>query len=296
MEWGLAVGAYPEATVEEVLTLLKEEGIRHVELGGIMYVLGHIPGSYARLAKTLGYKPPSWDEVRERAAGLKEILKTYGIRPIQMHAPDPNLARFDEAERTEAVEKVARFLELASILEAETLIVHPGTGIPGVENLPLSLSFHETISRIRETNIKSFKELAKTAENLGVTLAVENRLERVYGSRPADLIQLLEEVGSDRLGICLDTGHANVNRIPPHEFLAAIGERLVATHVHDNNGAGDQHFPPLMGSIDWEAFTEALRKAGYSKPIIYEVGCGRSLGEYRNRIRLLRYVSEKLLA
>jgi len=296
MEWGLAVGAYPEAAVEEVLTLLEKEGIEHVELGGIIYVLGHIPGSYARLAETLGYKPPSWNEVKKRAAELKELLETHGIKPIQMHAPDPNLARFNEAERAEAVDKVARFLELANILEAETLVVHPGTGIPGVENLSLNLSFHETILRVREANVKSFRELARVAEDLGVTIAVENRLERVYGSRPADLLQLLEEVGSERLGICLDTGHANVNRIPPHEFVAAVGERLVATHIHDNNGTGDQHLPPLMGNIDWDAFAEALRKTGYPKPIIYEVGCGRSLSECRNRIRLLRYVSEKLLA
>jgi sugar phosphate isomerase/epimerase len=50
------------------------------------------------------------------------------------------------------------------------------------------------------------------------------------------------------------------------DLPAAIGEfgpLLVATHISDNDGSGDQHRTPGNGQIDWPAVVEALRDVGY---------------------------------
>jgi sugar phosphate isomerase/epimerase len=69
----------------------------------------------------------------------------------------------------------------------------------------------------------------------------------------------------------LDVGHANVNKLDPSLFVENLGESLVATHIHDNNGFEDQHLPPLMGSIDWNKLVNAFSKINYRKPLILEV-------------------------
>ena len=67
----------------------------------------------------------------------------------------------------------------------------------------------------------------------------------------------------DSLGVCLDFGHANLQR-PLFRLRDAIRELesgLIATHIHDNEGRSDQHMLPLMGNIPWD---EAIAAAGIS--------------------------------
>jgi len=277
MKWGVIVSHWMAINLEAAFKLLREKNIKHVELGvGIlMYLLGSA-GRLRAIVETWGYKPPKREEIKRRVEGFKELLVSYGIEPLQMHGPGLNL--------------VSEALEVASQLGVGALVVHP-TNTSG-----LDWEFPIYASKVREANIKMFKELVKKAEDLGVIMAVENMLRGTYGSTPSDLLNLVNEVGSESLGICLDTGHANVNGFPPHEFLVRITGHLVATHVHDNDGSGDQHLPPLMGNIDWRSFFKVLKESGYPKPIIYEVGLGRSIREEENRLRLLRCISEKLLS
>lgn len=296
MRWGVVAWSYSDAPVEAVLELLRKEGVQHVELGGMLrrYVLGVPPPSMNTMTEAFGYKPPTHEEVKKRAEKLRETLAAYRIEPLQMHAPGYNLSEFDEPAVT--VKEVVEAIELSSWLGVNAVVVHPIVP-PSMQSMgDLDWQSYQTYaSKLRETNIKSFEELASKAEDLSLILAVENMFSvtRCYGSNPADLLDLVNEIHSDSLGICLDTGHANLNGLPPHKFLEKVKDRLVATHIHDNNGREDQHLPPLMGNIDWQAFFRALRESGYPKPIIYEISGGQSLKEGENRLRLLRYISEK---
>lgn len=57
----------------------------------------------------------------------------------------------------------------------------------------------------------------------------------------------------------LDTGHAHVNGWDIPAVVKALGERLVACHVHDNDGNGDAHLPVGQGDIDWKAYFGAVK-------------------------------------
>jgi sugar phosphate isomerase/epimerase len=75
-----------------------------------------------------------------------------------------------------------------------------------------------------------------------------------------------------------------------------FGERLIATHVHDNNGKGDQHLPPLMGNINWSDFVSSLNDVHYSTPIIVEIPGGLgdvSLG--MNKIKATSIIMREIL-
>ena len=47
------------------------------------------------------------------------------------------------------------------------------------------------------------------------------------------------------------------------DVVRAFGAHLIATHISDNNGSGDQHLTPGGGTIDWLAVMKALGEIGY---------------------------------
>ncbi len=85
---------------------------------------------------------------------------------------------------------------------------------------------------------------AETAEQYGVYLALENS---VY---PAYVHFLLDHIDSAHVGFCYDSGHENAFA-PEEDFLSRHGNRLLAMHLHDNDGKQDLHAFPGDGTIDW---------------------------------------------
>jgi len=76
------------------------------------------------------------------------------------------------------------------------------------------------------------------------------------------------EVGSPAVGVCFDTGHANLYS-PPQRPCAA-GKHLVWIHAYDNRGQRDEHLMPGLGTVDWSQFRADLDAVGYSNPIMLE--------------------------
>jgi sugar phosphate isomerase/epimerase len=85
----------------------------------------------------------------------------------------------------------------------------------------------------------------------------------------AGLFDLIDELDRPELALTLDTGHAHITATADSETVAA-GRHLGTTHVHDNDGRQDSHQPPGLGSISWEAWSEALDTIRYSGPIMLE--------------------------
>ncbi|MCL1888300.1 MAG: sugar phosphate isomerase/epimerase, partial [Kiritimatiellaeota bacterium] len=82
---------------------------------------------------------------------------------------------------------------------------------------------------------------------------------------------------SPRLGFCFDNGHHNARDPQTADLFARFGHRLMALHLHDNEGyltgAGeeDQHRLPFDGTTDWPARMRAIAATGYNGPTSLEV-------------------------
>jgi sugar phosphate isomerase/epimerase len=57
----------------------------------------------------------------------------------------------------------------------------------------------------------------------------------------------------------LDTGHAHVNGWNLPETVKRLQKKLLAVHVHDNDGSGDSHQPVGLGTIEWEPYFASIR-------------------------------------
>ena len=120
------------------------------------------------------------------------------------------------------------------------------------------------------------------AEKCGTGIAVENMVDfrdnrrRYCGGSPDELLQLIERINDPDVGICLDTGHANIAGLACPELVRMFGPHLRATHINDNRGKyGDEHLLPYFGSIDWPGVMTALKEVGYGGDFSFEIGSQR---------------------
>lgn len=182
---------------------------------------------------------------------------TVPVCHLPFFMPDPDdraaMSRFAR-EQTEALETAAR-------LSIPCAVIHPvvrhGSRCTGRQWF--------------DENIAVLTPLRERAEQLGVTLCIENMTgqpypgcpsETVYGSLPKHLRALADRLDA---GICWDFGHAHLTGVNQTEALAAVGSRLRAVHIHDNDGIHDTHRIPGDGSIDWPAAMRALGDTDFAR-------------------------------
>ncbi len=113
-----------------------------------------------------------------------------------------------------------------------------------------------------ERNAAVIKQLTDHLKGTSLTLCLEN----LCGcSIDADeLLWYIDKIGSDNLGICLDTGHLNMKDGDQVGFIRKAGKYLKALHIADNEGERDQHMMPFgRGNVDFIEVVAALKEIGY---------------------------------
>ena len=125
-------------------------------------------------------------------------------------------------------------------------------------------------------NLEYYGKWAEFFHAHHVGMAIENML---CGGRHnnvwADidrLCALVDAIARDNVGVCVDTGHANISGYKAADAIRKVGHRLRATHINDNHGAGvDEHVAPYMGTIDWSDVMNALREIDYAQDFSFEI-------------------------
>lgn len=119
----------------------------------------------------------------------------------------------------------------------------------------------------------------EAAKKAGVKVAVENMIDfgrrhrRYCGGDIYELIDLVETIHDPDVGICIDTGHANISGMQPGDAIRAVGKHLFAVHINDNHSklGQDEHLLPFFGDIDWKNVMQALADVGYAGHLTYEI-------------------------
>lgn len=199
----------------------------------------------------------SEEEQDEWVNQMNQAIEESGMPISQCHAYFGKTKSIEEYK-----ERVARSIELAGRMNISWAVVHP---ITHEENVSLEDSIHE--------NVEFFKQLQKVAAPGEVGVAFENIHGTEYATAEA-LIALCQEAKKyGNVGVCWDTGHANmVPDMNQPESIMRLGKLLKCTHIHDNHGKTDEHTLPMMGNIDWKPLIKALKESGYEGDLVYESG------------------------
>lgn len=210
---------------------------------------------------------------RNEVLELKSEAQHLGIHFHQCHLPYYPGKQYDctnEEFNRFFWDMFDRGIEICDMLDIRCAVVHPFTAA--------GVSRDELDAHVAE-NRKLYGCHAAKAAQVGIRFAFENLKDaHIFSSRTEDLLALYEEFRDENCGICWDVGHGQLTHGDCQtEAIAQLGKRIIALHVHDNQGAKDDHFPPFLGSIRWEALMPALKKAGYRGYLNYEIAANRNL-------------------
>ncbi|MFH0964546.1 MAG: sugar phosphate isomerase/epimerase [Planctomycetota bacterium] len=135
-----------------------------------------------------------------------------------------------------------------------------------VDFRPFDFSSDREWKESLDFDIANLLEVSARCDANGLRLVIENNPffpSRYYA-------ELLREIPAEKAGMCLDIGHANLQREGSGTALVdtihALGGRIEHLHLHGNDGAKDMHLPILApgGSVDWKECFRALKEVSYS--------------------------------
>jgi sugar phosphate isomerase/epimerase len=162
-----------------------------------------------------------------------------------------------------------RGLEVTAGLGGSVMIVHTNYS-PFYSRAGLRQWLGNWIARMRS--------ILEAAGRLGVQVALENAWEE----RPEALERLVDVLPDGAAKVCLDTGHINAfSRFPVKKWWEVLGGKVVALHLHDNDGLSDDHLPPGEGIFDFPALVELMRGREPLPLMTLEVDIARAAGGKR---------------
>ncbi len=217
------------------------------------------------------------DDPDAAADEVGALIGELGLRVPQVHLEVAAMGSLDDAQREADLAMVERHIKLCRRMGMAVGVLHP------VGGMPATLAEYRRVGQVR---IESFARMAEFGAQHGFSIAIENTMDtrgdemsamgrRLFGAIIPELHEVIDAVGADNFGICLDTGHTNVQGIPMAEAVRQCGDRLIATHIDDNHGVTDEHSEPFRGTIDWESGVAALREIGYEGIFNLEISPAR---------------------
>lgn len=183
------------------------------------------------------------------ARRLRQIGLDNGIVCNQSHAPFPACC-------TEIRSYFKRAIECTAEAGGEICIIHPDNAKGAQENAEM---YHELLPFAKECGVKI------ATENMWDWDGPKNESVFAACATSESFVEHVDTVNDEFLVACLDIGHAEMcgSGSGAVNMIHALGDRLQALHLHDNDRWHDSHQIPFSMEIDFEAVVKALREINY---------------------------------
>ena len=218
---------------------------------------------------------------------FKRQVAGFGVDFVDSHAPygyECDLMLPDELANIVYARQMLT-LELVHDFGIKTCVFHIG-------NPPLFMEY--TLDELHSFVCRALERVLRRAEELDITICLENIFKPI--NTVSVILELLKKFDSPHLGVCFDSGHANImekgmafsDSRPwgqwegrgeiewEHDVLNKLLPHIVTCHLHDNNGSQDQHKLPGQGTVNWQEVMKVLPTAPNLKCMQSEVSLLRN--------------------
>jgi sugar phosphate isomerase/epimerase len=181
-----------------------------------------------------------------------EIIRKNDLRLENVHFPfsDINEIWIDSLEGQELINKFIEYISEYKTYEIPTAVMHISNG----DNPP----------PFNQLGLDRFKKIIDKAEKENINIALENL------RKPEYLDFIYSNIKSDKLKFCYDSGHENCFT-PNYNYLDKYKNKLIALHLHDNDGTKDQHLLPFNGTINWKNLMDQIKNIEYKGSLALEI-------------------------
>lgn len=233
--------------------------------------------SYAELSDEDGFVLLDRGDGTAVGRELKKFADDHGFAYPQGHLwLKANIVGDDYKETADILKN---WLDLYEALDIHAAVLHTGRN----ENI--------SPEERDERRVWVLSTLTDYIKDTNISICLENLTNDLHTSQP--ILNLIDKVGSDHLGVCLDTGHLNLTTEEgQYDFIKNCGSRLRALHIADNEGKSDQHMMPYgRGNVNWNDVIRGLGEVGYDGLFNLEIP-GESTAPLEIKLAKLRYVRE----
>ena len=227
--------------------------------------------------KTVSFNAWLYESKNLSAADMrKQWLKEYGFNLSSIHFLDGSYsADCDHSANMKICDDFREFAEIYRDFGADVIVLHAGSAINSGSLEKDWACYRDACEKFGEMhvlevlagNLQSFSD---SAGKYNMNVAIEN----IGGMLPAGdmrTMRILEQlVNRKNFGFCIDTGHAFYGKEEIVDYLEFAGEKLFATHVHDNHGTFDDHLFPGEGDIDWLPVIRKFHSMKYPRELMFE--------------------------
>lgn len=179
-----------------------------------------------------------------------------------------NMASDDPEERKRAGEVLSKQLETAAALGCDAILV-----IPGSVMVAFDLSKPKVDPDAAwERALKGIRQATAKAEDLGVTICIEN-VWNTFLLSATEMRDFVDAAGSTRVGAYFDPANT-VKYGLPDQWVRVLGKRIKRVHFKDfkrNVGTLDGFVHLLDGDVNYPVLMEAFAAVGYDGYVTAEI-------------------------
>ena len=245
MKKGISIWSFAGGTLEKCFRLAKKAGFEGVEVA--LAEDGEI----------------NLNSTKEELLKIKEQAISAGIELYSVASGlywKYSLTSDNRAMREKAKACVKKQLETAAVLGCDTILVIPGA---------VSVSFEPGLGVVDydvayERSLAALKELSLYAEELKVSIAIENVWNNLLLS-PLEMRDFIDNIGSRYVGSYFDVGNVVYSGYP-EQWIKILGGRIKKVHFKDYRrsvGSLEGFVDLLAGDVDYVSVMKALENAGY---------------------------------
>ncbi len=240
---------------------------------------------------------PQINEIKE----ISKIISNTSLIPFSAHTLEVYPELNEKPENIIPYQE--KIFEKAKILGVKYLTCHFGycKGLQSGDDFNFDnflKRYNISLNDYRKKSIDIFKILCERAKQYNIFLTIENLPLYCLSdltTRVEDILGILNEINCENIGICFDSGHANIAGLNLYEFCLKAGEKLVETHFHDNfskigklNSTNDLHQICGIGNINWIDVISGLEKINFKNPVVFEIGCSEEILK-QNKLNFERF-------
>jgi sugar phosphate isomerase/epimerase len=215
----------------------------------------------------------------ERIDNVKRLRDKYNLHYGLHSASFVNTAEIEPTVKVAAQQHLMDYVKLAHDLEAEYIVLHFG------------YHFSLFMDEVFRCLIDTYKPVVELAEKYELPIGIENMnkmhddCEVAYlGVTVEELSRVFDAIPSKYFGLTLDIAHASLLPGGVNPFIDAFPDRIVSTHVSDNDLILDHHLPVGDGDIDFKPIFQRLIDVNFTGTLNIELpksNAGRLLSKQR---------------
>ncbi len=256
MKLAFSTNAYTRFTLDQAIRGIHRAGFDGVE------ILADVPHAY----------PESINDALVQS--VRKALDETGLAVSSIncncsfgywkHAPpeayfEPSLISPDPKLRADRSAMILKTLDFARQISAQNISITSGKCLGGMPPVRAAKQFAESIQPILDR-----------AAALGVRVGIECE-PGLFLEYAAELKEWIDRLGSPLFGANLDIGHSQVIGESVPAVVRLLRGRIWNMHVEDIPGRKHYHMIPGEGTLDWNAFRDAVNEIGYERFLTVEL-------------------------